>query len=75
MLVVRLPADVEQRLTDLAQKTGRTKSYYARKAILEAIEDMEDMFLAAERLRTTKKVYTIDEVFEELGLNHVDNHA
>jgi RHH-type rel operon transcriptional repressor/antitoxin RelB len=32
MLVLRLPADVEQRLNDLAQRTGRTKSYYACKA-------------------------------------------
>jgi RHH-type rel operon transcriptional repressor/antitoxin RelB len=75
MLVLRLPPDVEQRLTDLAQKTGRTKTYYARKAIVEALEDMEDVFLAAERLRATKKVYTVDEAFEALGLTNVDSHA
>jgi RHH-type rel operon transcriptional repressor/antitoxin RelB len=75
MLVLRLPPDVEQRLSDLAQKTGRTKTYYARKAIVEALEDMEDVFLAAERLRATKNVYTVDEAFEALGLTNVDSHA
>ncbi|MEC9343769.1 MAG: TraY domain-containing protein, partial [Pseudomonadota bacterium] len=33
MLALRLPADIEKRLDDLAKKTGRTKSYYARQAI------------------------------------------
>jgi predicted transcriptional regulator len=34
MLALRLPNDIEKRLTVLARKTGRTKSYYAREAIL-----------------------------------------
>ena len=75
MLVLRLPADVEQRLNDLAQRTGRTKSYYARKAIVEALEDMEDVFLATQRLRSTKKTYTVEQAFDMLGLNHVVSDA
>ncbi len=31
MLAVRLPDESEHRLTDLAKKTGRTKSFYAHK--------------------------------------------
>jgi hypothetical protein len=34
MLALRLPAEIEQRLDALAKKTGRSKSYYAREAIL-----------------------------------------
>jgi len=34
MLALRLPPDIEKRLDALAKKTGRTKSYYAREAIL-----------------------------------------
>lgn len=30
MLALSLPPDLEQRLDDLARKTGRTKSYYAQ---------------------------------------------
>lgn len=35
MLAIRLPKDIELRLTNLAKKTGRTKTFYAREAILE----------------------------------------
>jgi RHH-type rel operon transcriptional repressor/antitoxin RelB len=52
MLALRLPPDMERRLEQLAKKTGRTKSYYAREAILEKIEEMEDRYLAEERNRT-----------------------
>lgn len=46
MLAIRLDADIEARLTDLAQKTGRTKTFYARQAILEHLDDLEDLYLA-----------------------------
>src|ERR1700720_1110667 len=36
-------------MTD-AKKTGRSKSYYAREAILRQIEDIEDYHLARRRL-------------------------
>jgi RHH-type rel operon transcriptional repressor/antitoxin RelB len=50
MLALRLPPDIEERLDALARKTGRTKSYYAREAILRQIEDIEDYYLARRRL-------------------------
>jgi RHH-type rel operon transcriptional repressor/antitoxin RelB len=50
MLALRLPPDIEKRLTVLARKTGRTKSFYAREAILRQIEDIEDYYLARRRL-------------------------
>ena len=34
MLAIRLPDEIEQRLAELARKTGRTKTFYAREAIL-----------------------------------------
>lgn len=42
MLALRLPPELEQRLDALAKKAGRSKSHYARKAILRQIEDIED---------------------------------
>ena len=70
MLSVRLPEEVEARLERLAKKTGRTKSFYARAAILEKIEDMEDVYLAEqvlERVRKGKeKVMGADEMWREL---------
>jgi RHH-type transcriptional regulator, rel operon repressor / antitoxin RelB len=50
MLALRLPPDIEQRLDALAKKTGRSKSYYAREAIVRQIEDIEDYYLARRRL-------------------------
>ena len=51
MLALRLPITIEKRLAALAKKTGRTKSFYAREAILRHIEDIEDYHLAQRRLR------------------------
>ncbi len=50
MLALRLPPAIEKRLDALAKKTGRSKSYYAREAILRQIEDIEDYYLARRRL-------------------------
>jgi RHH-type rel operon transcriptional repressor/antitoxin RelB len=50
MLAIRLPAEVEERLEALARATGRTKTFYAREAILEHLDDLEDLYLAEQRL-------------------------
>jgi RHH-type transcriptional regulator, rel operon repressor / antitoxin RelB len=50
MLAIRLPVDIEKRLDDLAKATGRTKTFYAREAILEYLGDLEDIYLAEKRL-------------------------
>lgn len=50
MLAIRLPKDIEQRLEALAARTGRTKTFYAREAILEHLETLEDIYLAEQRL-------------------------
>lgn len=50
MLAIRLPAEIESRLEALAKATGRTKSFYAREAILEHLSDLEDLYLAEQRL-------------------------
>ena len=50
MLTLRLSPEIEARLDALAKKTGRTKSFFAREAILRHIEDLEDFHLARRRL-------------------------
>ena len=40
MLALRLPPEIEKRLATLAKKTGRTKSFYAREAILRLERDV-----------------------------------
>ena len=68
MLAIRLDPEVERRLESLAKKTGRTKTYYAREAILEHLEDMEDYYLAVEVLQNPGQIYTAEEAKRELGL-------
>ena len=72
MLAIRLPADIENRLDVLAKTTGRTKTFYAREAILEYLDDLEDLYLAEQRLIDNRagksKTYTLDEVVKSLGL-------
>ena len=54
MLALRLPPAIEKRLDRLAKRTGRTKSFYAREAILRHMEDLEDADLARSRLARKK---------------------
>ncbi len=68
MLAIRLPEDIENRLTELAKKTGRTKTFYAKEAILEHLDDMEDKYLALSRLENSGKRWTLDELEQELDL-------
>ena len=51
MLAIRLDDEIEKRLARLAEKTGRTKTFYARAAILAHLDDLEDFYLAEERMR------------------------
>ncbi len=44
-LTVRLPDEINLRLKSLAEQTGRSKSFYVRKAIEEKLEDLEDLYL------------------------------
>ncbi len=72
MLSVRLPAELEQRLEALAKATGRSKTYYVREALIEKIEDMEDLYLAEavlERIASgEEKTAPLADVERELGL-------
>jgi RHH-type rel operon transcriptional repressor/antitoxin RelB len=67
MLAIRISEDLEQRLTRLSEKTGRTKSYYARKAIQEFIEDREDYLLAISVLEQKNPTISLDEWSKKNG--------
>ncbi len=69
MLAIRLPAEIEERLTTLAKRTGRTKTYYAREAILQYMDDLEDTYLAVERLENAGKRWTQEELEQGVDLD------
>lgn len=74
MLAIRLPADIERRLEALAEATGRTKTFYAREAIVEHMDDLEDLFLAERILAEIRagrtKTTSIEDVMREHGLEN-----
>ena len=49
---LRLPEDVSKRLENLAELTGRSKTYYMIEAIREHLDDLEDLCLSEQRLAT-----------------------
>lgn len=62
MLAIRLTPDIEKRLAELAKRTGRTKTFYAREAILKYLDDLEDQYLALDRLEHPAKRWTLDDL-------------
>ena len=70
MLAIRLPEDIEDRLTALAAKTGRTKTFYAKEAILEHLDEMEDKYLALTRLENPGKRFSLDEMEQNLDVDN-----
>ena len=69
---IRLPDDVAIRLQDLAQLTGRSKTFYMIEAIREHLDDLEDLYIAEQRLIEIRagrsETYSLEEVERSLGL-------
>ncbi len=61
-----------RRLDQRAARTGRSKTFYMIEAIREHLDDMEDLYLAEQRLIEVRAgrspTYTLDEVERDLGL-------
>ena len=72
MLAIRLPPDIEARLDALAVATGRSKSFYARAAIVEHLADLEYIYLAETRLEDIRAgrstTVSLESVKRNLGL-------
>ncbi len=70
MLAIRLPEKIEKRLERLAKRTGRTKTYYAREAILLHLDDLEDIYHAEKALQAIRsgrtKAIPLEEVMRRL---------
>jgi len=69
MLSIRLSENIEKRLEQLAKKTGRTKAYYAREAITEHLEELEDIYLALSRLEKPAKRWSLEDLENDLDLD------
>lgn len=70
MLGIRLEPELENRLTTLAKKTGRAKSYYAREAIRQFLEDREDYLLGLAALEKKGSRVSLADLERELDLEN-----
>ena len=68
MLAVKLTPAVEKRLERLARRTGRTKEFHARKAIVDHLDDLEDAEVALHRLRRPMRPESLKDVARRLNV-------
>ncbi|MEG1913147.1 MAG: TraY domain-containing protein [Cloacibacillus sp.] len=63
---LRLPDDLGKRLNALSQQTGRSKTFYILEAVREHLNDLEDVYIAEQRLADIRsgrsRVLSSDEV-------------
>ena len=69
---IRLPVEISDRLQNLAEKTGRSKTFYMIEAIQVHLDDLEDLYLAEQRLADIKagrtKTIPLDEIVKRYGV-------
>lgn len=70
MVGIRLPEEMENRLHNLAETTGRSMSFYVREALEEYLEDIEDRYIALYRLENPGERLSMAEAERELGLDN-----
>ena len=69
---LRLPEDISNRLQVLAERTGRSKTYYMIEAIREYIGDLEDAYLAEREIKAIQsgksKTAPLEAVMKRFGM-------
>jgi RHH-type rel operon transcriptional repressor/antitoxin RelB len=71
---IRLPHDVEKRLQTLSTLTGRSKSFYVKEAIIEHLDEIEDIYLAEKRLEDIRagrsQTVPLQKVMKRYDMDH-----
>ena len=70
MTSLRLDQETDARLNHLAKITGRTKSFYIRQLLEDHLDDLEDRYIAEQRLEQTGKRLTSQEMRQALDLEN-----
>lgn len=68
---VRLHQALDARLERIARRTGRSKSFYVKQALVDQLPDLEDLCVArkvAKRVADSReRVISLDQLERELG--------
>lgn len=69
---LRLPTELVERISHLAETTGRSRTYYMQEAIKQHIDDLEDLYLAEQALVDVRagksETISLETLIEEYGL-------
>ena len=69
---IQLPSDVKSRLEQLANLTGRSKTFYVQETIVEYLDDLEDLNLAEHELEEIRagraKTTPLADVMKRYGM-------
>ena len=72
MMTIRLPENMDKRLSELAKETHRSKSYYVKQAIEEFLEEREDYLLALAAMerfeKGEEKAIPFEEILKKYGM-------
>jgi RHH-type transcriptional regulator, rel operon repressor / antitoxin RelB len=60
-IAIRLPEELESKLSALAKRTKRSKSFYIREAVESYLEDVEDYYLGMDILENPGRIYSLEE--------------
>ena len=69
MLAIRIDKELEQELDLLAKTRGSNRSAVVRDAIIQYLEDNEDLQLAKESLSKMSSTKSLKQLRKELGLD------
>jgi len=74
MLTIDLPAEIETRLETAAKSVGKTRDVCIRDAILDYLEDLEDLYEARREYAAIKSgesdTVPLHKVMEEYGMEY-----
>ena len=68
MVSLRLDPATDRKLTQAAKRKGRTKTAVVRAALLDWLDEQEDIRIVEERLRKPGKRIPLEKIARELGL-------
>ena len=69
LVAVRLTDELDSKLEHLKNETGRSKSYYLKKALEQYLEDREDYLLAVARMEENNPRISYKKMRKDLGLD------